>query len=222
MPPKKQRVIMVMGVQRSGSSICFHSLAKARRFHSYNEAKVPSAENPFYLNHAMRPLPEIEADLKRLKGPVVFKPIGESVFRSAGQVLEEYSPKYNLSIVWIYRDPLWVYLSYAVRWPNRYRIDPQERWHISPALFARNWTRRNSKVIPVADDPRVSIVRYRELCERKGLFGKLCERIGVKGRNLMVEKPRKMILPDWVQAQLKEGTADMVDQLDKVRLSVSS
>lgn len=108
---EKKRFIFVMGVQRSGTNALRRSLSLSPGVIAFNEAE----DSEYFHNWYLRPEPDIREHLMAVPLPVLFKPISETLRRPLADIIEEYAD-YDLSVVWIYRDPLNVYYSTAKRW----------------------------------------------------------------------------------------------------------
>src|SRR5438094_5316389 len=100
-PTRAHELIMVMGVQRSGTNVLFDSLATDRTLSAFPE----DIDSAWYCNFLLRPLSELAALIERAPGRILLKPISETCRRSLVDVAEEYR-SYPLRFVWIYRDPV--------------------------------------------------------------------------------------------------------------------
>src|SRR5207302_9873114 len=100
-PTRSHELIMVMGVQRSGTSALFDSLATDRTLSSFPE----DIDSAFYYNFLLRPVKVLAPLIERVAGRILLKPITETGIRSLAEVAEEYR-SYALRFVWIYRVPV--------------------------------------------------------------------------------------------------------------------
>ncbi len=103
----QKRIIMIMGVQRSGTTALFHLMTEDPDLDGYHKDD-PQLNDDRYL---LRPEPEIRDVLQSARGPVLLKPISETMVRSLEDVCAEYSA-HQLDIVWLYRDPVNVVYSW--------------------------------------------------------------------------------------------------------------
>ena len=164
-----QTVIMILGVQRSGTTALFDTLSSARNLTSWHEAE----NSPIYLNWYLRPEPEIRQHLISSPFPVLLKPVRESELRSPLDIISEYR-QYHLHLLWLYRDPVNVIYSYfQLGW-----IDGSEG---AIRALAGEWRDRNECVIQEAEacGRRLSIVRYEELIASPTLLHAVASDIGI-------------------------------------------
>jgi hypothetical protein len=129
----RKSLIMIMGVQRSGTTALFDALAAAPGISPRNESKSDTIYDDYFL----RPEPEIRAVLHSLPGTVLLKPVRESERRTPLQVAEEYRD-YDLRIIWLYRDPVNVFFSYV-------RLGWCEDSPAAALWFAMEWSNRNEE-----------------------------------------------------------------------------
>src|SRR5437870_650391 len=128
---KSHELIMVMGVQRSGTSVLYDSLKTDRTLTAFPE----DIDSAFYCNFRLRPVSELAPVIERGPARILLKPISETGTRSLAKVAEEYR-SYPLHFVWIYRDPVNVFDSMRrEKWLAADEID-------QPAQI-RAWCKRN-------------------------------------------------------------------------------
>jgi len=161
---------MVMGVQRSGTSALFDSLATDRTLSSFPE----DIDSAFYYNFLLRPVKELAPLIERVAGRILLKPITETGIRSLAEVAEEYR-SYALRFVWIYRDPVNVFDSMR-----------RERWiaaeEIDRAAHILGWRKRNEYALKfqLQNREQIAIVRYEDLCIDRKVFQELTRWLGLK------------------------------------------
>ncbi|MGI8890385.1 MAG: sulfotransferase family protein [Chthoniobacterales bacterium] len=165
---------MVMGVQRSGTTTLFNSLARDPGLISFHE----SVENPIFDRYRLRPLAQIAPLLDTTSGPVLLKPISETFNRTLEEIAAEYAA-YNLRFVWIYRDPVNVLHS-------MHRQGWLSRAQIGAAIHLQEWERRNRLALRFQQlhPDRIAIVRYEDLCLDAGVFRQLSAWLSVNGTSL--------------------------------------
>src|SRR5947208_7172302 len=81
-PTGSHELIMVMGVQRSGTNVLFDSLATDRTLSAFPE----DIDSAFYCNFLLRPLSELAPVIERARGRILLKPISETGKRSLAEV----------------------------------------------------------------------------------------------------------------------------------------
>lgn len=167
---RPDRLIFVLGSQRSGTNALRRSLSLDPYVMGFNESK----SSELYDGWKLRPEPVIRHRLAALGGTVLLKPIQSVLERDVADFLGEFSG-YRLDVVWIYRDPVNVYASYAKRWPSR----------ADHRRFTLDWNRINTSASQAAlADSRVVIVRYEDLVADRQVFSQLGRRLGVRGEYL--------------------------------------
>ena len=166
----RKRVIMIMGVQRSGTTALFDVLAKCPGVSPRHE----SAGDEIYDDYFLRPEPQIRAVLQSLPGTVLLKPVRESERRSPLQVAEEYRD-YDLRIIWLYRDPVNVFHSYV-------RLGWCEAAEGPAYWLANQWADRNIKALASARQlgNRLLVVRYEDLTSNPAMARTLGTSLGLE------------------------------------------
>ncbi len=165
----KQKVIMILGVQRSGTTALFETLSTASDLTCWHEAE----NSPIYLDWYLRPEPEIREHLVNSKYPVLLKPVRESELRSPLDILSEYH-QYNLHMLWLYRDPVNVIYSYhQIGW-----IDGSEQ---AIRTMAEQWRDRNEHVIKETEvcGNHLTVLGYEELISSPTLVHTLSRELGI-------------------------------------------
>jgi hypothetical protein len=154
LPTRAHELIMVMGVQRSGTNVLFDSLATDRTLSAFPE----DIDSAFYCNFRLRQLSELAALIERAPGRILLKPISETGTRSLVELAQEYR-SYPLRFAWIYRDPVNVFDSMR-----------RERWlaadEIDQPAHIRGWRKRNEYAVQFQQQcpEQIAIVRYEDLC----------------------------------------------------------
>ena len=198
-----QRIVMLMGVQRSGTNALFNSLAADGRYRAFNED-----QDEIFVDWNLRPEHEIRGILLG-GGPVLMKPVNETDFREVIDVVREYRD-YDVWIPWIYRDPVNVHFSWLTKW----RMPPLEE-------FITMWTRRNRSILSALPDigSRVSIVRYEDLVADRGTFDRLCAFFGIEGEYQFREDSNegRRNLPAPVIEEIERRTSSLMADLDSNR-----
>jgi len=164
----RQKLIMVMGIQRSGTTALFEALASGK-IAAFNE----SPQDYIYDNYYLRPEPELRAPFASIRVPILLKPISETFRRSVRDVAEEYAA-YDLRIVWIYRDPVNSSQSLLV---SGYAADG-----VTAAELAAQWRDRNGSVLEAlaTHSDRITIVRYEDLVESPSVLKALGKHLGIE------------------------------------------
>lgn len=208
-PADRKRLVMIMGVQRSGTTALFEALATAPGVTARNE----SPDDEIYVDYFLRPESEIRDVLGSLPGTVLLKPVRESEVRSPRAVAAEYAA-YDLRIVWLYRDPVNVFDSYVRRgWRTA-------QW-VSARAFANEWQRRNATAVADATAGGVPLVviRYEDLCFEPRLMPRLAKRLGLVvntrfGADSAIGRQRQ---PEPVRRMIDGYTAEVRSRLDHLR-----
>lgn len=165
----RKKLIMIMGVQRLGTTALFEALAGATGVTPRQE----SSGDEIYDNYFLRPEPEIRSALHALPGTVLLKPVRESERRTPLEVAAEYS-NYDLRIIWLHRDPVNVFHSYVrLGWFGESPHDAQ--W------FAAQWARRNGQALAAATQLKKQLifVSYEALTSDPNLTTALAEALGL-------------------------------------------
>ncbi len=165
----KKLILMILGVQRSGTTALFETLATADSLTSWHE----SDNSEIYFDWYLRPEPEIRSLLQSSPYPVLLKPVRESELRSPLDLLQEYA-EYNLQMIWLYRDPVNVIYSYLQKGWIPDTIDEF-------VALAYEWNERNRSVILEAEQCQANLtaVRYEELLESPTLVHTLAAKFGL-------------------------------------------
>lgn len=202
-----KRLIMIMGVQRSGTTGLFYCLSRHPTVTGYHEDE-PRLYTPDYM---LRPEPEIRGILNSSPGIVVLKPISETMRRTVHEVAAEYS-NYDLRIVWIFRDPVNVIYSWLqMGWTKPDQID----------YLANQWNVRNKMLLDYlasGSGPAI-VVRYEDLCNNIGLVSELGGELGIQFVSLMESDSSlgRSRMEKSSQDRIDSQTSVMLGQLDAIR-----
>src|SRR5438105_3745468 len=208
-PTRSHELIMVMGVQRSGTNVLFDSLATDRTLSAFPE----DIDSGFYCNFLLRPLSELAALIERAPGRILLKPISETARRSLAEVAKEYR-SYPLRFVWIYRDPVNVFDSMR-----------RERWlaadEIDQPAHIRGWRKRNEYALQFHQQcpEQIAIVRYEDLCFDPAVFRQLTRSLGLDCNSYFRKdsaQGRKHVAI-VAQRNVDAGTGDILGALDAAR-----
>jgi hypothetical protein len=197
---------MILGFQRSGTTALFKTLASASGVSPRHE----HADDDVYHNFFLRPEPEIRPVLMALPGAVLLKPVRESHRRSPVEIDEEYHD-YDLSMIWLYRDPVNVYHSWIEKgWSVR-----QPDWIVS------QWVTRNAKCLAsqAALGDKLLIVRYEDLVASPACLTALAGRLGLSVASTLradSNAGRNSVNPE-IQRGIDTITQDTLDALDRAR-----
>jgi hypothetical protein len=208
-PTRSHELIMVMGVQRSGTNVLFDSLATDRTLSAFPE----DIDTAFYYNFLLRPLSELAPLIERAPGRILLKPISETGRRSLTAVAEEYR-SYPLRFVWIYRDPINVFDSMR-----------RERWlaaeEVDRPNYIRGWRKRNEYALQFQQQcpEQIAIVRYEDLCFDPAVFRQLTRWLGLDCNSYFRKdsaQGRKHVAV-VAQRTIDAGTGDTLAALDAAR-----
>jgi len=200
---------MVMGVQRSGTSALFDSLATDRTLSAFPE----DIDSAFYYNFLLRPVKELAPLIEGVAGRILLKPITETGIRSLAEVAEEYR-SYALRFVWIYRDPVNVFDSMR-----------RERWiaaeEIDRAAHILGWRKRNEYALEFQQQnpEQIAIVRYEDLCVDRKVFRQLTSWLRVNCSSYFRKDSAegRKCTPSAAQKNIDAGTSETLRALDAAR-----
>lgn len=204
MPAK--RLVMILGFQRSGTTALFKTLASAPGVSPRHE----HANDDVYEDYFLRPEPQIRPVLEPLPGTVLLKPVRESQRRSPLEVAEEYRD-YDLTMIWLYRDPVNVYHSWLEKgWSARL-----------PSWIVSLWVKRNDKCLTsrAALGDKLIIVRYEDLVTSPACVAALTGRLGLTVESTLradSNAGRTHVAAD-VQQEIDAATRATLEQLDDAR-----
>jgi len=202
----RRRVIFVMGVQRSGTNALFKSLERGAK-HAFNEAE----DSPLFSDFYLRDDEVVRGVLDECTGVVLAKPISETKRRSVSAVVAAYAD-YDLSVIWIYRDPVICYASHIERWTG---------FRDRPVAFAESWAQRNQSVLDAleAHADRITLVRYEDLTRSPAMVVSLGAGIGLRIRSKFRRdhrRGRRELSLDAVAA-IEAGTQQVLQALDRAQ-----
>lgn len=201
-----QRILMIMGVQRSGTNALFNSFSRGGD--CIPMLDMDSSE--VYESYDLRPETELRPILADQPKPVLLKPVNETKKRSIDAVFEEFH-NYDLRILYIYRDPVNAFFSQTEMWPEYNDV----------ASFIQQWNDRNLLAIHVAQEwkKRLGIVKYQDLSDDPDVFDQACNFFGIRGSYLFradKNRGRAMLSPE-IQKQIDEGTRAVMEEMDRSR-----
>ena len=195
-----------MGVQRSGTNALFKSLERGVN-HAYNEAEDSPLFDGFYLRDDL----VVRGVLDACSGVVLAKPISETKRRSVSDVIAAYAG-YELSVIWIYRDPVNCYASHIERWTG---------FRGRPDAFADSWAQRNQSVLDALEihPDRITIVRYEDLTRSPAMVVSLGATIGLRIRSKFRRDRRRgrSELSSDVISIIEAGTHQVLKALDRAQ-----
>jgi hypothetical protein len=201
-----QRLLMIMGIQRSGTNALFNSFSKAGGCIPLLDTENSEIYDQFYL----RPEPVIRPFLAGQSKPILLKPVNETKKRSIDAVFEEYRA-YDLKVLYIYRDPVNAFFSQIEMWPEY--DDVHE--------FIEQWNKRNLYATSLTPEwkNRFAIVKYQDLSEDPKVFDQVCKFFGIRGTYLFrADKNRgQERLTVSLRKQIEDGTRNVHQQLDEQR-----
>jgi len=205
------RLVLIMGVQRSGTNALFKSLTSAPGVLGVNE----SPDSAFFEDVLLRPEAALRPHLHAHDGPVVLKPISETNRRGVDAVIEELLA-YDPVVPWIYRDPVNCFHSHVQRWEGfRGRAD----------AFAAHWSRRNRLALDALarHGDRIAVVRYEDLIADPAVFHALAAFVDVPGSYLFRADrgAGRATQPADIQSRIDAGTRSTLDELDAARRFVA-
>lgn len=207
----RNKLIMVMGLQRSGTSALTEAIGQDPAL----QVETESENNAFYDNYFLRPEQEIRGLLWSIKRRVLLKPISEIQRRSVEDVLREYE-NYGVRLVWIYRDPVnvWSSMGVSLNVPDRHF----DRW-------AELWVEGNRSVLDALEGPyadQIVVVRYEDLITQREMFTALCAFLGIEERNNLFwqadEKKGRRRLEAALQERIEQLTGPTLAALSHHRL----
>ena len=199
----ERRLVFVMGVQRSGTNALFKSLERGAK-HAFNEAD----DSPLFTGFYLRDDAVVCRVLDGLSGVVLAKPISETKRRSVNDVFAAYA-NYDLSVIWIYRDPVNCYASHIERWTG---------FRDRPEAFATAWSQRNQSVLDAlgSHGDRITLVRYEDLTRSPAMVVSLGASVGLRIRSKFRRDHRRgrRELSREVVSVIEEGTQGVLQALD--------
>lgn len=204
MPAK--RLLMIMGFQRSGTTALFETIASAPGISARHE----HADDDIYDDYYLRPEPLVRPVLAALPGTVLLKPVRESARRSPAEVADEYRD-HDLTILWLYRDPVNVYHSWV-----------EKGWAKGPpARIGGLWVSRNVKCLRsrAALGPKLLLIRYEDLVTSPACLDDLAGRLGLTIRSTLRadrNAGRSQVAPQ-IRDEIDTITRGTLEKLDRAR-----
>ena len=202
-----KRLVMIMGVQRSGTNALFKCLTSSAGVHGYNE----SPDNAFFAGINLRPEEGLRDLIQQAQRHLVLKPINETTHREVDDVLREFT-RHAPRVVWIFRDPVNCYQSHIVQWTG---------FRDKPVAFAEAWCRRNASALAAYAEhaEELAVVAYEDLVADPAVLKQLCEFLGIPGAYLFREDSGggRRVQPPEVQQQIDERCAQILRRLQAAR-----
>jgi len=220
------KIVMVTGVQRSGTGALFYALAEDLGVRVFQESNA----SEFYLGWNLRSETELRPLLTASAQTVLTKPVNETSRRSVAELLREFTA-HETWIVWIYRDPVNVFAS-TLEWYSVPR-NANDRFYNSlcglkdpqAALvdFLAMWNKRNRSFLALSSEERTrtALVRYEDLLDDANVFHDLCRLTGIDGRYehkfLPDSRNGHRRLPRNIKNKIRSGTREVTRELDAAR-----
>lgn len=206
---RPKRIIMILGVQRSGTTALFEALATAPGVTARNE----SPQDDLFANYFLLPEPRIREVLAGLPGTILLKPVRESERRSPKSIADEYAD-YDLKMIWLYRDPVNVFDSYLRKgWLQENRDSAQ--------TFAIQWRRRNLEAIIQHSHlgGRMLMICYEDLVNNADQLPRLGEALGlqINSRFGSDSANGRLRLPEPLRSLIDQETLKTRARLDQIR-----
>lgn len=207
----KNKLIMVMGMQRSGTSALTEAIGQDPNL----RVETESPGNEFYDNYFLRSEEELRPLIWSIKRRILLKPISEVQTRTVVDVLEEWED-YGTQLVWIYRDPVNVWHS------NRTTFDlPEDHYR----KWIKLWIEGNQLAIDAVRSrfgDRIAFIRYEDLIKYRETFTDLCNFLGIEARNNIFWQADKLkgrrAMDDELRARIERDTAETFAALEGNRL----
>ena len=207
----RNKLIMVMGMQRSGTTALLYALGQDPSVQIENE----EPEGPLYNQYRLRPAHEMHPELMRIKRRVILKPVVEAEYREIDDVIQEFLA-YDPLIAWIYRDPIDVWSS------------AKRTFHLSPEDFSdwlNRWVKGNESALRSLSGrfrDRIRAVDFHDLIQHREVFNSLCEFLHLEPRNNLFwrEDPKKghRSLPEDLQDRIESETRSVIEKLHEHRI----
>lgn len=206
------RLLLVMGVQRSGTTALAESIAQDPSLYFENE----KAEGDFYADFLLRPKADVARLLELIHGRVLLKPLSETYRRSVDDVLDEYS-EYSPRLAWIFRDPIDVWQSWRHTFGTR--EEELEAW-------INDWNARNRSALESLRGLHASAIRivsYEDLLVKSEVFVWLCQFLQVHPRvNLFsarASRDHRVPPPDEFRRRIQNETRMVLAELHEHKLA---
>ncbi|MFO0946670.1 MAG: sulfotransferase [Planctomycetota bacterium] len=211
MPPiQTPKLLLVMGMHRSGASVLFDSLALDPSVEAHSEGN----NSPLFELWWLRPEPVWRSVIVHRSRQLLIKALSEVQVRSVESVLREYQD-YSLDLVWIYRNPGDV-------WASNVRLLRLSDQHMQAWL--EMWIRSHQSLLDAMDGEfgsRVTLVRYEDLCQApEPVFRKLCARLKIEASHSLFQPGTRdggKGLSKTTTQLIEAGASDLLRQLDQRR-----
>ena len=207
----RDKLIMVMGMQRSGTTALLYALGQDPSVQVENE----EPGGPLYDQYRLRSAKTIHPELMRIKRRVLLKPVVEAEYREIDDVIREFIV-YDPLIAWIYRDPIDVWSSAK----NTFHLPTGDM-----TSWLKAWVKGNESALRSLSGPfrdRIRAVGYHDLIQHREVFDALCEFLRLEPRNNLFwrEDPKKgrHSLPEEIQKLIEHKTTAVMQQLHAQRI----
>ncbi|MBX9654750.1 sulfotransferase [bacterium] len=207
----RDKLIMVMGMQRSGTTALLYALGQDPSIQVENE----EPEGPLYDAYRLRPADIIHGELIRMKRRVILKPVLEAEYREIDDVVQEFLI-YDPLVVWIYRDPVDVWSSAK----NTFSLSSDDMLD-----WLKRWVRGNESALRSLSGPfreRIRAVSYNDLIEKRDVYRTLCDFLRLRPVNNLFwrENPKKghRSLPESIRSLIERKTKWVMKRLEANRL----
>lgn len=207
----RDKLIMVMGMQRSGTTALLYTLGQDPSIQVENE----EPEGPLYDAYRLRPADIIHGELIRMKRRVILKPVLEAEYREIDEVIQEFLI-YDPLVVWIYRDPIDVWSSAK----NTFSLSSDDMLN-----WLMRWVKGNESALRSLSGPfrdRIRAVSYTDLIEQREVYRTLCDYLRIQPLNNLFwrENPKKghRSLPESIRNLIERKTRWVMKRLEANRL----
>lgn len=196
----KKCVILLLGVQRSGTNAIRRSLENDKLILSINE----SISNDFFKDWLLKPKSEYENKINGLHNvTLLLKPVQETRKRNIISIMNDFS-EYKTTILWPFRNPINVYYSQKIK---------KDR---SVYEFLNDWINRNSDAIKYSENNNnIIFIPYEKLINDKEYFASLCVKINVNGKFMFKQDSKKgeLNLNNKIKNEITKRTQEIYSKL---------
>jgi hypothetical protein len=207
----RDKLIMVMGMQRSGTTALLYALGQDPSIQVENE----EPEGPLYDVYRLRSADVIHGELIRMKRRVILKPVLEAEYREIDDVIQEFLI-YDPLVVWIFRDPIDVWSSAK----NTFSLSSDDMLD-----WLKRWVKGNESALRSLSGPfrdRIRAVSYTDLIEQREVYRTLCDFLRLRPVNNLFwrENPKKghRSLPQSIRSLIERNTRSVMNRLEANRL----
>lgn len=205
-----EKLIFVLGVQRSGTTALLESLGQDPSLRVEDESPC----NELYDRYALRPEPEIRDVLWRTPKRVLLKPLANLFEATVEELLAQFAD-YGSMAVFLYRDPVFVWQSTM----RTFQVDDSEL-----TAWLDRWRRIHRGLLLALAGPfrrRIALVRYEDLMRSRGVFRPLCRFLRVSPSNAVFWRARANARPHALSKEAVERilleTSEILSEMDSAR-----